>query len=57
MSGLYTPLTYLDVAGTRIGLGEFSSYLVAIANAFSLVGRLAPGFFADRVSAIVSSVQ
>ncbi|KAL7417054.1 major facilitator superfamily domain-containing protein [Mrakia frigida] len=52
MSGLYTPLTYLDVAGARIGLGEFSSYLVAIANAFSLVGRLVPGFYADKVGPV-----
>lgn len=50
MNGLYTPITYLDVAGTRAGLGEFSSYLVAITNAFSIVGRLGPGYFADKVS-------
>ncbi|KAL7417060.1 MFS general substrate transporter [Mrakia frigida] len=52
MLGIYTPITYLDVAATQIRLGEFSSYLIAIVNAFTLVGRLSTGFFADRVGPV-----
>lgn len=40
---LYTPLSYLDVSGTAAGLGTFSSYLISIANATSIIGRLVPG--------------
>jgi hypothetical protein len=42
-SSLYTPLSYLDVSGTAAGLGLFSSYLISIANATSIIGRLVPG--------------
>ncbi|EIW66391.1 hypothetical protein TREMEDRAFT_35282 [Tremella mesenterica DSM 1558] len=50
--GLYTPLSYIDITGTSIGLGEYSSYLVAVANAGSLAGRLLPALIADRVGPI-----
>ncbi|KAL7414241.1 MFS general substrate transporter [Mrakia frigida] len=52
MAGLYTPLSFLDVAGRRIGLGDFSSYLIAIANATSLAGRLVPGYLADKIGPV-----
>lgn len=52
MMGLYTPLSYFDVTGTAIGLGDFSSYLISIANALSLLGRLGPALIADRVGPV-----
>ncbi|KAF4608278.1 hypothetical protein EYR40_000622 [Pleurotus pulmonarius] len=46
--GLYTVLTYIDVAATAAGISaDFSFYLVAIANASSGFGRLASGYVAD----------
>lgn len=38
--------------GTTYGLGSFSSYLISIANASSLIGRLGPGLVADKVGPI-----
>ncbi|CDZ97503.1 Monocarboxylate transporter [Phaffia rhodozyma] len=52
MVGLYTPLSYLDVMGRSQGLGNFSTYLISISNASSVIGRLVPGFFADKVGPI-----
>lgn len=46
--GLYTPLSYVDVMATRLGMGEYSTYLVAIANAASIIGRIGPALFADK---------
>ncbi|KAI9000628.1 MFS general substrate transporter [Trametes punicea] len=47
--GLYTCLTYLSVTGLLAGLGtNLSFYLVSIANASSLFGRLGGGMLADR---------
>ncbi|KDQ09191.1 hypothetical protein BOTBODRAFT_191236 [Botryobasidium botryosum FD-172 SS1] len=47
--GLYTVLTYIDVAGVANGLDpNFTFYLVSIANAGSVVGRLAAGILSDR---------
>ncbi|KAF8753498.1 Monocarboxylate [Rhizoctonia solani] len=49
--GLYTVLTYLEVYG-REGVGipkEFSIYLIPIANAASLVGRVGSGYVTDKV--------
>ncbi|KAG8925426.1 hypothetical protein FRC02_009691 [Tulasnella sp. 418] len=47
--GLYTQLTYIDVFGVLNGISpEYSFYLVAIANAGSLVGRLGSGPICDR---------
>lgn len=51
-AGLYTPLSYIDVMATRERLGSYSTYLVAIANAFSMVGRIGPAFFADKTGAL-----
>ncbi|KAG9226495.1 hypothetical protein CCMSSC00406_0005838 [Pleurotus cornucopiae] len=46
--GLYTVLTYIDVAATAAGVSpDFSFYLVAIANASSGFGRFASGYVAD----------
>ncbi|KAF4603456.1 hypothetical protein EYR38_003869 [Pleurotus pulmonarius] len=46
--GLYTVLTYIDVAATAAGIpADFSFYLVAIANASSGFGRFASGYVAD----------
>ncbi|KAG8734989.1 hypothetical protein FRC11_003522, partial [Ceratobasidium sp. 423] len=49
--GLYTVLTYLEVYG-REGLGlpqEFTIYLIPIANAASLVGRVGSGYVTDKL--------
>ncbi|KDQ09190.1 hypothetical protein BOTBODRAFT_37275 [Botryobasidium botryosum FD-172 SS1] len=47
--GLYTTLTYVDVAGVAIGLDpKFTFYLVPIANAGSFFGRLIAGVLSDR---------
>ncbi|KAG8958684.1 hypothetical protein FRC03_008912 [Tulasnella sp. 419] len=47
--GLYTVLTYIDVAGIIYGVSpDYSFYLVSIANASSLVGRVASGPICDR---------
>lgn len=52
MGGLYTPLSYIDVMGSQQGLGDYSTYLIAIANACSTIGRIVPSLFADKVGAI-----
>ncbi|KDQ19997.1 hypothetical protein BOTBODRAFT_170029 [Botryobasidium botryosum FD-172 SS1] len=47
--GLYTCLTYIDVAAAAIGVNpDLSFYLVSIANAASFVGRISSGFLADK---------
>ncbi|KAG8737781.1 hypothetical protein FRC10_007808 [Ceratobasidium sp. 414] len=53
--GLYTGkygsslLTYLEVYGTEIGVSsEFAFYLIPIANATSLIGRVGSGLLTDR---------
>jgi MCP family monocarboxylic acid transporter-like MFS transporter 10 len=48
MLGLYTPLSYFEVTGAELRLGEYSTYLISIANAASLFGRLLPGLLGDR---------
>jgi predicted MFS family arabinose efflux permease len=50
--GLYIPLSYVDVMGKRLGLGEYATYLVAIANATSAAGRLGPALFADHTGSL-----
>ncbi|KAK1221559.1 hypothetical protein PQX77_015678 [Marasmius sp. AFHP31] len=51
--GLYTVLTYIDVAATKMGVSEdFSFYLVAIANASSGFGRLGTSFLVDKIGPI-----
>lgn len=52
MGGLYTPLSYIDVMGSRMGLGDYSTYLIAIANACSTIGRIGPSLFADKIGAL-----
>ncbi|KAL7424947.1 hypothetical protein Q5752_000634 [Cryptotrichosporon argae] len=52
MLGLYTPLTYFSYSGTELGLGSYPNYLVAIANATSLLGRIGPALIADRVGPV-----
>ncbi|KAG8950796.1 hypothetical protein FRC03_012740 [Tulasnella sp. 419] len=47
--GLYTELTYIDVSGVLYGLSPgYSFYLVSIANAGSLIGRLISGPLCDK---------
>jgi len=47
--GIYTCLTYIDVAAASIGVDpDLSFYLVSIANAASFVGRISSGFLADK---------
>ncbi|KAJ7580755.1 major facilitator superfamily domain-containing protein [Mycena floridula] len=51
--GLYTVLTYIDIAAVSVGVsGNFSFYLVSIANASSTFGRLMTGIAVDRFGAI-----
>jgi len=48
--GLYTCLTYITLSGIAAGVDpNFSFYLLSIANATSLFGRLAGGLSADRL--------
>ncbi|KAH9928564.1 MFS general substrate transporter [Epithele typhae] len=47
--GLYTVLTYLDVAAVQQGISDnLAFYLLSIANACSAVGRVVGGLVADR---------
>ncbi|KAI0345394.1 MFS general substrate transporter [Trametopsis cervina] len=47
--GLYTVLTYIDVAATYVGIDDdFSFYLVSIANSGSAFGRVAGGILSDK---------
>ncbi|EJD05764.1 MFS general substrate transporter [Fomitiporia mediterranea MF3/22] len=51
--GLYTVLTYIDVSAASNGVDDsFAFYLVAIANASSMAGRLMAGYLADKIGAI-----
>ncbi|RDX51685.1 MFS general substrate transporter [Lentinus brumalis] len=51
--GLYTCLTYLSLSGLLAGVDpDLSFYLLSIANACSLVGRLGGGVLADRFGAM-----
>ncbi|KAG8925424.1 hypothetical protein FRC02_009689 [Tulasnella sp. 418] len=47
--GLFSVLTYIDVSGLVNGLSpDYSFYLVAIANAGSLIGRIGSGPLCDK---------
>ncbi|OBZ67648.1 Riboflavin transporter MCH5 [Grifola frondosa] len=47
--GLYTCLTYIDISAVLAGVDpNFSFYLLSIANACSIIGRLGGGITADR---------
>ncbi|KAH0583380.1 hypothetical protein H2248_009007 [Termitomyces sp. 'cryptogamus'] len=47
--GIYTVLTYVSVSALELGISEsLSFYLLSIANASSLFGRLSSGLLADR---------
>ncbi|KAJ7496834.1 major facilitator superfamily domain-containing protein [Mycena latifolia] len=51
--GLYTVLTYIDVSATFVGVSpDFSFYLISMANAASLFGRLACGVATDKYGAV-----
>ncbi|CAE6506567.1 unnamed protein product, partial [Rhizoctonia solani] len=51
--GLYTVLTYLEVYGTGIGLPkDFAFYMIPIANAASMFGRIGSGIVSDRIGPI-----
>ncbi|KAJ6497558.1 major facilitator superfamily domain-containing protein [Mycena sanguinolenta] len=51
--GLYTVLTYIGVSATAAGLSsEFSFYLISIANAASLFGRITAGLTTDKFGAV-----
>ncbi|KAL0946436.1 hypothetical protein HGRIS_012659 [Hohenbuehelia grisea] len=51
--GLYTVLTYIDVSATSLGISpDFSFYLISIANAGSLLGRIFAGIGSDRIGPI-----
>ncbi|CAE6362982.1 unnamed protein product [Rhizoctonia solani] len=51
--GLYTVLTYLEVYGTEIGLPEdFAFYMIPIANAASLFGRVGSGVVSDHIGPV-----
>ncbi|KAH8926959.1 putative monocarboxylate transporter [Atractiella rhizophila] len=48
--GLFTPSFYIQVFLRAHGVGEtFSFYTVAILNGSSIVGRILPNFFADKI--------
>ncbi|OBZ76349.1 Riboflavin transporter MCH5 [Grifola frondosa] len=47
--GLYTCLTYIDISAVLAGIDpDFAFYLLSIANASSVIGRLGSGIIADR---------
>ncbi|KAJ7099515.1 major facilitator superfamily domain-containing protein [Mycena belliarum] len=51
--GLYTVLTYIDVSATTAGVSpDFSFYLISVANAASLFGRLLAAIATDKFGAI-----
>ncbi|KAI0821879.1 MFS general substrate transporter [Trametes gibbosa] len=51
--GIYTCLTYLSLSGILVGIDtDVAFYLVSIANACSLFGRLGGGIMADRYGGI-----
>ncbi|KAI0716985.1 MFS general substrate transporter [Earliella scabrosa] len=51
--GLYTCLTYISLSGLMAGLDpDLSFYLLSIANASSLLGRIGGGVLADRHGAL-----
>ncbi|KAG1782395.1 MFS general substrate transporter [Suillus placidus] len=51
--GLYTELTYISVSAIAIGVsGDFSFYIIAIANGASTFGRLASGLMADKIGVL-----
>ncbi|KAL4256971.1 Proton-linked Monocarboxylate Transporter [Pleurotus pulmonarius] len=51
--GLYTVLTYIDISATSFGISaDTSFYLVSIANAGSLFGRLFAGVTSDSIGAV-----
>ncbi|KAG9226496.1 hypothetical protein CCMSSC00406_0005837 [Pleurotus cornucopiae] len=51
--GLYTVLTYIDISATSFGISaDTSFYLVSIANAGSLFGRLFAGVTSDNIGAV-----
>ncbi|KAF7983121.1 hypothetical protein HWV62_24079 [Athelia sp. TMB] len=51
--GLYTVLTYIEVSALSIGIDpNFAFYLISIASASSLFGRLFSGVVADRTGAL-----
>ncbi|KAG1782396.1 MFS general substrate transporter [Suillus placidus] len=51
--GFYTELTYLPVSAVAIGVSkDFSFYMIAIANAASVLGRVPCGLLADKIGAL-----
>ncbi|KAJ7747756.1 major facilitator superfamily domain-containing protein [Mycena metata] len=51
--GLYTLLTYIDISATFVGIpSDFAFYLISIANAASLFGRLVAGVTTDKFGAV-----
>ncbi|KAG2349996.1 MFS general substrate transporter [Suillus weaverae] len=53
MLGFYTELTYLSVSAVAIGVSkDFSFYMIAIANAASVLGRMPCGLLADKFGAL-----
>ncbi|KAG2357010.1 MFS general substrate transporter [Suillus spraguei] len=51
--GLYTELTYISVSAVEIGVSkDFAFYLISIANAASIFGRVSSGLLADRIGAL-----
>lgn len=51
--GLYTELTYISVSAVAIGVSkDFSFYMIAIANAASMFGRVISGLLADKIGAL-----
>src|ERR1700724_678783 len=50
--GLFTPFTFLTQYGIAYGMEEnLAFYLISIINAASIIGRILPGFLADKVGA------
>ncbi|KIK92799.1 hypothetical protein PAXRUDRAFT_553782 [Paxillus rubicundulus Ve08.2h10] len=51
--GLFTALTYMPIQAVQVGVSyNFASYLVAIANGSSGIGRIVGGLLGDRFGAL-----
>lgn len=48
--GIWLPFNYLILEGQKVGMGYgLSNYLIPILNAVSVIGRVLPGYLADRL--------
>ncbi|KAF2148771.1 MFS general substrate transporter [Myriangium duriaei CBS 260.36] len=55
--GFFSPLYFVSTYAVSLGMSEgFAFYLVSVANGASLVGRILPGFLADRYFGVFNAL-